>query len=136
MTKKVHGQRGVQPAAVTGRDDKAIAARRRRLLAELVRVTLSELSPDPEHRAAAARRFEVALDEEPSQCSPPPKPHERARHGLSGAFGHADGDEPTAAEKLAMTICELAEDVNELRVRLGLLPPRSLEEMQTERAER
>jgi hypothetical protein len=44
--------------------DQAIAAKQARILRELVKVTLSELSPDPEHRARAAAAFEAALNEE------------------------------------------------------------------------
>jgi hypothetical protein len=47
-----------------------------------------------------------------------------------------DEPEPTAAEKLAMDICELREDIDNLHIRLGLLPPRSPEEMTKERARR
>jgi hypothetical protein len=47
-----------------------------------------------------------------------------------------DDPEPTAAERLAMDICELREDIDNLHIRLGLLPPRSPEEMTKERARR
>jgi hypothetical protein len=42
-----------------------IAARRARLLAELVKVTFAELSPDEAYRAAALAAFDAALNEEP-----------------------------------------------------------------------
>jgi hypothetical protein len=42
--------------------DRALGARRALMLAELRKATLAELSPNEEHRAAAARRFQAALD--------------------------------------------------------------------------
>ena len=45
--------------------EQKIAARRARMLRELVKVTLAELSPDEAHRATAAAAFKHALDEEP-----------------------------------------------------------------------
>jgi hypothetical protein len=43
--------------------DRALAARRRRVLAGLIAAVLAELSPNEEHRAAAARQFQAVLDE-------------------------------------------------------------------------
>jgi hypothetical protein len=43
--------------------DRAIAARQARVLAELAKVTLAELSPDPAFRAAAQATFRAALNE-------------------------------------------------------------------------
>jgi hypothetical protein len=43
-----------------------IAARRAKVLAELRKVTLAELHPDPEYRAAAEEAFHAALNEKPS----------------------------------------------------------------------
>jgi hypothetical protein len=47
--------------------EQKIASRRARILGELVKATLAELSPDPEHRAAAQAAFQAALNEDPGQ---------------------------------------------------------------------
>jgi hypothetical protein len=43
--------------------ERALTARQARVLAELVRATLAELSLDPEHRAAAAAAWKAVLNE-------------------------------------------------------------------------
>jgi hypothetical protein len=43
--------------------EQAIAGRRARMLRELVKATLAQLSPDPAFRAAADAAFDAALSE-------------------------------------------------------------------------
>jgi hypothetical protein len=52
-----------KPRKLPSTRKQVIVSRRDRLLRELTRATLAELSPNEEHRAAAARRFQAVLNE-------------------------------------------------------------------------
>jgi hypothetical protein len=45
--------------------DQAIVARQARMIELLLKVTLAQLNPDPEFRAAASAAFDAAVIEEP-----------------------------------------------------------------------